>query len=103
MVRLHSPLPPCLGTKKLCGPVVQLVRMPACHAGGRRFEPVPGRHNLILYMVGIVKWLRHMVVVHASVGSIPTTHPIDGASPSGKAMDSDSIMRRFESCRPSHM
>ena len=25
------------------GPVVQLVRMPACHAGGRRFEPVPGR------------------------------------------------------------
>ena len=26
-----------------CGPVVQLVRMPACHAGGRRFEPVPGR------------------------------------------------------------
>ena len=26
-----------------CGPVVQLVRMPACHAGGRRFEPVPDR------------------------------------------------------------
>ena len=26
------------------GPVVQLVRTPACHAGGRRFEPVPGRH-----------------------------------------------------------
>ena len=25
------------------GRVVQLVRMPACHAGGRRFEPVPGR------------------------------------------------------------
>ena len=25
------------------GPVVQLVRMPACHAGGRRFESVPGR------------------------------------------------------------
>ena len=25
------------------GPVVQLVRMPACHAGGRRFEPVPDR------------------------------------------------------------
>ena len=28
---------------KQCGLVVQLVRMPACHAGGRRFEPVPGR------------------------------------------------------------
>ena len=26
------------------GLVVQLVRMPACHAGGRRFEPVPDRH-----------------------------------------------------------
>ena len=34
-----SPIAPT----KFRGPVVQLVRMPACHAGGRRFEPVPGR------------------------------------------------------------
>ena len=27
------------------GPVVQLVRTPACHAGGRGFEPLPGRQN----------------------------------------------------------
>ena len=27
----------------LFGPVVQLVRTLACHARGRRFEPVPGR------------------------------------------------------------
>ena len=27
------------------GPVVQLVRTLACHARGRRFEPVPGRHS----------------------------------------------------------
>ena len=27
----------------------------------------------------------------------------DGLSPSGKAMDSDSIMRRFESCQPSFL
>ena len=35
---------------QLYGPVVQLVRTPACHAGGRRFEPVLGRQNMrILY------------------------------------------------------
>ena len=27
------------------GPVVQSVSTPACHAGGRRFESVRGRHN----------------------------------------------------------
>ncbi len=29
------------------GSVVQLVRTPACHAGGRRFEPVLSRHGKI--------------------------------------------------------
>ena len=29
------------------GPVVQSVSTPACHAGGRRFESVPGRHICI--------------------------------------------------------
>ena len=56
--------------ERVSGRVVQLVRMPACHAGGRRFEPVPGRH-----MVGVVKWLRPRVVAPVFVGSNPTIHP----------------------------
>ena len=35
-----SPIVPTMN-----GPVVQLVRTLACHARGRRFEPVPGRHS----------------------------------------------------------
>ena len=58
-------------------------------------------------MVGIVKWLRPRVVAPVYVGSNPTTHPINeidvGVSPSGKATDSDSVMRRFESCYPSQL
>ena len=33
----------------ICGLVVQLVRMPACHAGGRGFESLPGRQLNIHY------------------------------------------------------
>ena len=101
------------------GQVVQLVRMPACHAGGRRFEPDLGRQfkktgfKAVLIdhpfngnnMVGIGKRLSHRVVAPICVGSNPTTHPIlfIGVSPSGKATDSDSVMRRFESCYPSQL
>ena len=61
-------------------------------------------------MVGIVKRLRPRVVAPVYVGSNPTTHPIFyfntdnvGVSPSGKATDSDSVIRRFESCYPSQL
>ena len=68
------------------GPVVQLVRMPACHAGGRQFEPRLGRQffslqyayqcdTILLDMVGVVKWLRHRIVIPTCVGSNPTSHP----------------------------
>ena len=41
-------------TPTSCGQVVQLVRMPACHAGGRRFEPDLGRHfiNMLVWLNG---------------------------------------------------
>ena len=34
------------------GPVVQLVRTLACHARGRRFDPVPDRHFCLCSSVG---------------------------------------------------
>ena len=39
-----SPIAPTIFIKISFGLVVQLVRTLACHARGRRFEPVPGRH-----------------------------------------------------------
>ena len=41
-----------LKSSHINGPVVQLVRTLACHARGRRFEPVPGRHLCCCSSVG---------------------------------------------------
>ena len=58
------------------GLVVQLVRMPACHAGGRGFESLPGRlyqsdtYNLIFY--GIIAQLgEHLPYKQGVTGSSP--------------------------------
>ena len=43
---------PVVPTIFLPGPVVQLVRTPACHAGGHGFEPHSGRHICLGSSVG---------------------------------------------------
>ena len=65
------------------GPVVQLVRMPACHAGGRGFEPLPGRHFPAGWVLAGVAQLAEQLICNQQVaGSSPFTSPMDGF-PSG--------------------
>jgi hypothetical protein len=52
------------------GAVVQLVRMPACHAGGRGFESLPHRRNLGGYLRGfciyVPAWVLKSVPRHSN-------------------------------------
>ena len=59
----------------LCGPVVQLVRTLACHARGRRFEPVPGR--------------QFFASVAQSVEQGTENPRVDGSIPSGGTKNAD--------------
>ena len=61
-----------------CGGCGEVVNAPDCGSGTRGFKSHQPPHN---------NTSRHCLII--------------GASPSGKATDSDSVMRRFESCRPS--
>ena len=64
-----------------CGPVVQLVRMPACHAGGRRFEPVPDRqfYNDTICWCGST--VEQLICNQQVGGSIPSTSSSSWKSP----------------------
>ena len=57
------------------GPVVQLVRTLACHARGRRFEPVPGR--------------QFFASVAQSVEQGTENPRVDGSIPSGSTINAD--------------
>ena len=59
------------------GPVVQSVSTPACHAGGRRFESVPGRHlNEVsiahLEYASVAQLVEQRIENPRVVGSTPT-------------------------------
>ena len=60
------------------GPVVQLVRTPACHAGGRRFESVLGRHYLLS-----AKHLKEHASVAQSVEQRTENPRVVGSIPTG--------------------
>ena len=82
---------------KYDGPIAQLVRAPACHAGGRRFEPVLGRQmrSLIprngapaLKGNGLVAQLVERRTENPYVGgSIPPQATIRRCSSIGRATD----------------
>ena len=89
---------PIVPTK--CGPVVQLVRTLACHARGRRFEPVPGRHFPFAFVAQLVEQRTENPRV---VGSIPTEGTICGCSSSGRAPPCQGGGSGFEPRHPLHL
>ena len=53
------------------GPVVQLVRMPACHAGGQGSEPPPDRHT-----AGVAHLVERRLAKAEVAGSSPVSRSI---------------------------
>ena len=72
------------------GLVVQLVRMPACHAGGRRFEPVPDRqlfkksNQLYMRICWCGSTVEQLICNQQVGGSIPSTSSNIEGFPSGQ-------------------
>ena len=82
------------------GPVVQLVRTLACHARGRRFEPVPGRHFPFAFVAQLVEQRTENPRVD---GSIPSGSTICGFSSSGRAPPCQGGGSGFEPRHPLHL
>ena len=66
------------------GRVVQLVRTPACHAGGRGFEPHSGRHNIFAFTKALCfDGFQVYASVAQSVEQGTENPRVDGSIPSG--------------------
>ena len=77
------------------GQVVQLVRTPACHAGGRGFEPLLGRQY-----ASVAQLVEQRTENPRVVGSTPTGGTICGRSSSGRAPPCQGGGSEFEPRRP---
>ena len=84
-------------TGRAHGPVVQLVRTLACHARGRRFEPVPGRHY-----ASVAQLVEQGTENPRVIGSIPIGGTICGFSSSGRAPPCQGGGSEFEPRNPLH-
>ncbi len=90
------------------GPVVQSVSTPACHAGGRRFESVPGRHfysasvHSVCYAqdASVAQSVEQRTENPRVVGSIPTGGTRCGCSSSGRAPPCQGGGSEFEPRKP---
>ena len=83
------------------GPVVQLVRTPPCHGGGRGFESHPGRHRLRNKRCASVAQLVEQRTENPRVvGSIPTGGTKCGFSSSGRAPPCQGGGSEFEPRNP---
>ena len=86
--------------------MVQSVSTPACHAGGRRFESVPGRHTTKEVSFGSPQYASVAQLVEQRtenprvVGSTPTGGTICGCSSSGRAPPCQGGGSEFEPRHP---
>ena len=88
------------------GPVVQLVRTLACHARGRRFEPVPGRHFSVNCSICLCSSVGRAVDWKSTCrwfDSGRRHQKICGCSSSGRAPPCQGGGSEFEPRHPLHM